>query len=117
MKNIDSNFGGDVGKIKGVNFERSESVPINGQIYSAPQKEISNLDNAHSAVVGRSMVKKMTKTPHFDGELVSRVKEDLAELDANYATNKKAVALEDAALAKGVSYEKALKMGEEFRKA
>ena len=59
MKNIDSNFGGDVGKIKGVNFERSESVPINGQIYSAPQKEISNLDNAHSALVGRSMVKKM----------------------------------------------------------
>ena len=117
MKDIGSNFGGDIGKISETNFDRNSVAPSGGQIQNVPHKEIKNLDNAHSALVGRSMVKKMEKTPHFDGEIVAKVKKDLAELQTNYAKNKKAVAVEDIALAKGVPYDKALKMGEEFRKA
>lgn len=115
MKDISSNFGGDVGKINGANFDRSSSVSSNEQIYSAPHKEIDNLDNAHSALVGRSMVHKYSAAPKFDGKIVENVKKDLAALDANYAKNKKSVAIEDLALEKGIPYEQAMKMGEEFR--
>ena len=117
MTDINSNFGGDVSKIKGLDFERSASVSSNEEVYSAPHKEIENLDNAHSALVGRSMVKKYTKTPAFDGRVVASVKSDLAALDADYAKNKKSVAIEDLALQKGIPYEQAMKMGEEFRNA
>ncbi|MCR4880754.1 MAG: hypothetical protein K6A44_02225 [bacterium] len=112
-----SSFGGDVGKIKGTDFDRNASVSSGEQVYSAPHKEIDNLDNAHAALVGRSMVKKYSGTPKFDGKLVASVKEDLAALDANYEKNKKSVAIEDLALQRGIPYEQAMKMGEEFRKA
>ena len=116
MKEIDGNYGGDVNKIRGVNFEGGVPAHENAKIYSAPHKEIDNLNNAHSALVGRSMIKKVSKAPAFDAKIVESVKNDLAELDANYATNKKSVNLEDAAMDKGISYDKALKMGEILRK-
>lgn len=117
MKNIDGNFDGDINKIRGVNFDGSMPVSENGeQVYSAPRKEIDNLNNAHSALVGRSMVKKVQTAPKFDAKIVEAVKGDLAELDANYALNKKSVALEDMALEKGVPYDKAMKIGEILRK-
>ena len=116
MKEIDGNFGGDVNKIRGVNFEGGMPVNENAQIYSAPHKTIDNLNDAHSALVGRSMVKRVQKAPKFDARIVAAVKGDLAELDANYATNKKSVHLEDIALERGVPYDKAMKIGEEFRK-
>lgn len=116
MTDINNNFGGDVGKIHGVDFERTAPLSGDAQIYSAPEKQIDDLDKAHSALVGRSMVKKMKKAPAFNGELAARIKGDLAALDANYAKNKKAVHLTDIALEKGVPYEKALEIGEEFTK-
>ena len=115
MKNIDNNFGGDISKIHGINFERSSSVSGSEPTYSAPEKEIDDLDKAHSALIGRSMVKKYSAAPKFDGKIVASVKSDLAELNANYAKNRKSVAIEDLALSKGISYEQAMKMGEEFR--
>ena len=116
MKEIDSNFGGDVKKIRSVNFEGAMPASESEQVYSAPHKTIDNLNDAHSALVGRSMVKRIERTPKFDAKIVEAVKGDLAELDANYATNKKSVLLEDVALAKDVPYERAMKIGEEFRK-
>ena len=116
MTDINSNFGGDVSKTNGINVDRTSPLPSYEPVSSAAAgKEISNLDHAHSALVGRSMVKPYTPTPNFDGEIVKAVKKDLADLDANYAKNKKSVALEDLALEKGIPYDKAMKMGEEFR--
>ena len=100
MTDISSSFGGDVGKIKGTDFDRNVPVSSGEQQYCAPHKEIDNLDNAHSALVGRSMVKKFSGAPKFDGKIVESVKKDLAALDANYAKNKKSVAIEDLALQK-----------------
>ena len=117
MKEIDGNYGGDIQKLRGINFEGGMPVSENAQVYSAPHKEIENLNNAHSALVGRSMVKKASKAPAFDEKIVESVKNDLAELDANYGKNKKSVMLEDVALSKGIPYEQAMKIGEEFRKA
>ena len=115
MKNIDNNFGGEISKIHGVSFERNTSVSGSEPVYSAPEKEIDDLGKAHSALVGRSMVKKFSAAPKFDGKIVANVKSDLAALNANYAKNKKSVAIEDLALSKGIPYEQAMKMGEEFR--
>ena len=118
MKDIDGNFGGDISKIRGINFDGNAPISEKGElISSASHKEIDNLNNAQSALVGRSMVKKLQRTePKFDGRLVDAVKGDLAALDENYAVNKKSVLLEDAAIKRGVPYEKALKMGEILRK-
>ena len=116
MKEIDGNYGADVNKIRGVNFEGSTPSSENAQIYSQPHKEIENLNNAHSALVGRSMVKKINTSPKFDAKITEAVKKDLKELDENYAVNKKSVHLEDVALDKGVPYDKAMKIGEILRK-
>ena len=116
MKEIDGKFGGDVSKVRSVNFDGSTPVSENEQVYSEPHKTIDNLNDAHSALVGRSMVKRVQKTPKFDAKIVEAVKGDLAELDANYATAKRSVHLEDVALEKGVPYDIALKMGEILRK-
>ena len=115
MTDINNNFGGDISKIHGVNFERNASVSGSEAAYSAPHKEIDDLDKAHSALVGRSMVKRYSKAQSFDGALVSRIKSDLTELDENYAVNRKSVSIEDAALSRGIPYDQALKMGETFR--
>ena len=117
MTDINSNFGGDVNKVQRMDYDRNPSVSSNEQEYSVPHKEINNLDNAHSALVGRSMVKKYSAAPKFDGKIVEKVKKDIAALDANYAKNKKSVAIEDLALQKGIPYDQAMKMGEEFRNA
>ncbi len=116
MKEIDGNFGGDVSKVRGVNFEGGLPASESTQIYSEPHKTIDNLNDAHSALVGRSMVKRVQRTPKFDAKIVEAVKRDLAELDENYETNRKSVHLEDIALERGVPYDKAMKLGEVFRK-
>ena len=99
-----------INQVSGLNFEGTKATPAAPQNYE--QKEIKNLDNAHSALVGRSMVKKMQKAaaPEFNPELVASVKESLT----SFKGNEKAVGLSDkifdAAIAKGYSYEQAAKM-------
>lgn len=115
MTDINSNYGGEISKVGGVNFEKAPSFSGSEQIASGPHKEITDLDKAHSALVGRSMVKKVSKTPSFNAQTVANVKGDLAALDKDYKRIKQSVNLEDIAMDRGVSYEKALKMGEEFR--
>ena len=117
MTDINNNMGADkLGKLHNINFEgkRNNAKKAVGKNYT--EKEIKNLDNAHSALVGRSMIKKVAvnDVPNFDGQLVENVKDDLAELASNTKLIQKANAVFEAALAKGYSYEKATAMAREF---
>ena len=94
-----------------VNFEGNSPSSQSEVRDLSTEKEIKDLDKSHSAVVGRSMVQKM---PKFDGRLSADIKNDLAELNADYATNKQAMAIADLAMQKGIPYEKALKIAEEY---
>jgi len=111
MTDINNSIGADkVKQVPNMNFEGQKSISATPQNYE--QKEIKNLDNAHSALVGRSMVKKMQKTatPEFNPEVVAGVKESLASLKGNERTVAFAGKVFDVAIAKGYSYEQAAKM-------
>jgi len=101
----------EIKKIQNLNFEGSKHAPSVEHKYE--QKEIKNLDNAHSALVGRSMIKK-SPLAGMDPELIAGVKESLASFKAN----QKIVALSDkifdAAISSGQSYDQAAKMQAEF---
>ncbi len=119
MTDINNNMGADkLKQVQNVNFKGLENnVNVAGKNYA--DKEIKNLDNAHSALVGRSMIKKSTKTQktadvNFNGQVAKNIKADLAELNANPELVAKAVAIGDLAMKKGYSYEQASAMAREF---
>ena len=116
MTDINNNMGADkLGKLHNINFEGNKANNTADAPKNYTEKEIKNLDNAHSALVGRSMIKKVAKSaPNFDGRIVGNVKADLAELENNPMLVTKADALFEAALAKGYSYDKAAAMAREF---
>ncbi|MDD3593435.1 MAG: hypothetical protein PHX18_02290 [Candidatus Gastranaerophilales bacterium] len=92
----------------GLNFEGIQPKEAKHANQEAA-KEIKNLDKAHSALVGRSMVNKTNKLA-FDGALAKSVKADLAELNANPQAVAASNAIFEAALKKGYSYEQAASM-------
>ena len=113
MTDINKNLGADqIAKLHNINFEGAKS---NAEI-EAPKnytdKEIKNLDNAHSALVGRSMVKKYQKSPlaGMNPELVASVKESLSSFKGNERIIAIGDKIFDAAIAKGMSYEQAAKL-------
>lgn len=117
MTDINQNVGADkLSKVSNLNFEGSKATPSAPKNYT--EKEIKNLDNAHSALVGRSMIKKMQKAdatqPAFNGQTVENVKADLSFLSKNPALVSKATAVFEAALAKGYDYAKATAIMQEF---
>ena len=101
------------GQVPKIAFEGNTETPKTETFSSSSDKVIDNLDNSHSALVGRSMVK-MSKTPKFDGKLTTDIKGDLKKFNENYDLNKKAMLLADAAIAKGMPYDKAVKVAQEF---
>ena len=115
MTDINKNLGADqIAKLHNINFEGAKS---NAEI-EAPKnytdKEIKNLDLDPSAVVGRSMIKKMSKGPNFNGRIVGNVKADLKAFEEHPELVTKADAIFNAAIAKGYPYDKATAMALEF---
>ena len=116
MTDINNNMGADkIQHVQNLKFDGLKPAS-DVQPKNYADKEIKNLDNAHSALVGRSMVKKVKKSdiPNFSGNLADNIKADLAELKANEKTVKQADALFNAAIQKGYSYDKAVVMAREF---
>ena len=116
MTDINNNMGADkIQHVQNLKFDGLKTAS-DVQPKNYADKEIKNLDNAHSALIGRSMVKKMKKAdvPAFNGELTKNIKADLAELNANEKSVKQANALFETAIAKGYSYDKAAAMAREF---
>lgn len=115
MTDINKNVGADqIAKLHNLNFEGAKSTADVDAPKNYTDKEIKNLDNDHSALVGRSMIKKMSKGPNFDGRIVGNIKADLKEFNENPELVTKADAVFNAALAKGYSYDKATAMALEF---
>ena len=113
MTDINKHIGAEkINQIPNLNFEGGKKNIVTAKNYT--EKEIKNLDNDPSALVGRSMVKKMRKTPNFDAKTIQNIKGDLAELNANPGLIKKANAVFEAALAKGYPYDKASAIAREF---
>ncbi len=118
MTDINSNIGADkINQVQNLNFAGSGAENVQPQNYT--DKEIKNLDNAHSALVGRSMVKKMQKQeqpkidPILNSPLAERVKSDLVA----FKGSERIVGLSDKifekALENGHSYEEAAKIQQE----
>ena len=101
---------GEIKKVQNLNFEGSKHAPSVSSHHE--HKEIKNLDNAHSALVGRSMVKKYQKSPlaGMNPELVASVKESLSSFKGNERIIAIGDKIFDAAIAKGLSYEQAAKL-------
>ena len=113
MTDINKHIGADkINQIPNLNFEGSKKVFAAQKNYT--EKEIKNLDNDPSALVGRSMVKKMKKTPNFNAQTIQNIKGDLAELNANPKLIAQANAVFEAALKKGYTYDKATAIAREF---
>lgn len=118
MTDIHNNIGADnIKKVSSMSFEGTKISSSVQKNYS--DKEIDDLNKDHSALVGRSMIKKhqkveKTQSVHFDGEIVKNVSADLAEFNANPALIKKANAVFEAALQKGYSYAQAAVIAREF---
>ena len=120
MTDIHNNIGADnIKKVSSMSFEGTKISSSVQKNYS--DKEIDDLNKDHSALVGRSMIKKHQKVEktqaqevHFDGKTVENIKSDLAELNANPALIKKANAVFEGALKKGYSYQQASAIAREF---
>lgn len=98
---------GEIKKVQNLNFEGSKNAPSVQHNYE--QKEIKNLDNAHSALVGRSMIKK-SPLAGMNPELIAGVRESVASFKGNERIIALGDKIFDAAIAKGLSYEQAAKM-------
>lgn len=107
-----NNIGSDkLGQIQNLNFEgaaTNDTYSVN----NAPHKEIKNLDNAHAALVGRSMIKKMEKIdlPKVSPETLESIKSSVASFKGNEKAITASDAVFNAAVANGVSYEDAAKL-------
>ena len=120
MTDINKNIGADkINQVSSMNFEGAKINTSTQKNYT--EKEIDDLNKSHSALVGRSMIKKHQKVEktqaqevHFDGKTVENIKSDLAELNANPALIKKANAVFEGALKKGYSYQQASAIAREF---
>ncbi len=113
MTDISNNLGAEkIKQMHNLNSERSKVIAETPQNYT--KKEINNLDNDHSVLLGRSMVKKMEKGPNLSGETAQNIKQDLAELYANPELIKQADALFEAAIRRGYSYKEAAAIAREF---
>lgn len=114
MTDINNNLGTDsLNKLHSVNFDGAKFDADFEIAEKRQEKEIKNLNNAHAALVGRSMIKPKSNL-NFDKRIVGNIKADLAELESNPMLVTKADALFEAALAKGYSYDKATAMAKEF---
>ena len=103
------NIGSDkIGQVPNLNFEggaTNDTYSVN----NAPHKEIKNLDQAHSALVGRSMIQR-TDLPNVSPETLQSIKSSIASFKGNEKTITASDAIFNAAIARGMSYEDAAKL-------
>ncbi|MCQ2958265.1 MAG: hypothetical protein MJ180_05120 [Candidatus Gastranaerophilales bacterium] len=98
-----------INQVPNLNFDggmQGGNLPIN----NASHKEVKNLDNAHSALVGRSMIHKMEKLPQVSPEVAQSIKDSLASFKGNEKAVTASDAIFNAAVAKGASYKEAAEL-------
>ena len=107
-----NNIGPDkIGQTPNLNFEGG-AINDTFNANNIAHKEIKNLDQAHSALVGRSMIKRMEKTdlPKVSPETMQSIKSSIASFKGNEKAITASDAIFNAAIAKGASYEEAAKL-------
>ena len=116
MTDINNNMGMDkIGKIQNIGFEGKKSASVSES--GTQSKVVENLDNDHAAMVGRSMIKKISKSSiqkNFDKALVESIKSSLKELNSNPKAVKDAILIAQLAMKRGASEDQATDLALEF---